>query len=51
MSVASIPYNVSVPYAVLKLNKDIINEFVEKPKYTYYSNAGIYLIKKELKSF
>tara|TARA_B110000003_G_scaffold215536_1_gene214930 strand:- start:1749 stop:2804 length:1056 start_codon:yes stop_codon:yes gene_type:complete len=49
MSVASIPYNVSVPYAVLKLNKDIINEFVEKPKYTYYSNAGIYLIKKELK--
>ena len=49
MSVASIPYNVSIPYAVLKLNKDIINEFVEKPKYTYYSNAGIYLMKKELK--
>jgi len=48
MSVASIPYNVSVPYAILKTNEDLIESFQEKPTYTYYANAGIYLIKKSL---
>jgi dTDP-glucose pyrophosphorylase len=48
LSVASIPYNVNVPYAVLELNeKNHIQALKEKPKYTYYSNAGIYLIEKE----
>lgn len=46
--IASIPYSVSVPYAVLDLNDDRITGFKEKPSFTYYSNAGIYLIKKEL---
>jgi len=48
MSVASIPYNVSVPYAILNLKNDTILSFEEKPTYTYYANAGIYLIKREL---
>jgi len=46
LAVASIPYNVSIPYAVLKLQDDIISSFEEKPTYTYYANAGIYLMKK-----
>lgn len=49
MSVAATPYLVDIPYAVLETNGD--NEVVslkEKPKYTYYSNAGIYIIKKDL---
>lgn len=48
MSVASVPYNISVPYAILNLKDDIISSFEEKPTYTYYANAGIYLIKREL---
>lgn len=48
MSVASIPYNVSIPYAVMKTEEGRITEFQEKPTYTYYSNAGIYLIKRSL---
>ncbi len=48
MVVASIPYNVDIPYATLKLKKNIILSFKEKPTYTYFSNAGIYIIKKEL---
>ena len=48
MAVASIPYDVKIPYAVLDTNGDGITSFKEKPEYTYYSNAGIYLIKKEL---
>lgn len=50
MSVVSIPYNVDIPYAVLssKDDDDKICSFVEKPTYTYYSNGGIYLIKKSI---
>ena len=48
MAVASIPYDVKIPYAVLETNGEGITSFKEKPEYTYYSNAGIYLIKKEL---
>jgi NDP-sugar pyrophosphorylase family protein len=46
MSVAAIPYNVSIPYGILDLDGRIIHGLVEKPKYTYYANAGIYLVRR-----
>ena len=46
MSVAAIPYDVSIPYGILDLNGRNIQGLQEKPKYTYYANAGIYLIKR-----
>ena len=46
MSVAAIPYNVSIPYGILDLDGRNIQGLIEKPKYTYYANAGIYLIKR-----
>lgn len=48
MSIAAIPYSVSVPYAILDSDDDCVRNLVEKPIYNYYANAGIYLIKKEL---
>ena len=51
-SLVSIPFNVNIPYAVLEKNKEgCIESFKEKPTYTYYSNGGIYLIKKELLNY
>lgn len=47
MIVATVPYKVDIPYAVLETNEKRVMGFKEKPTYTYYSNAGIYLIKKE----
>ena len=47
-SVVTIPYNVSIPYAVLETDKGKIKSFKEKPTYTYYSNGGIYLMKKSV---
>lgn len=47
MSVAAIPYTVSVPYGIFDLDGRIINGLIEKPTYNYYANAGIYLIKRE----
>lgn len=46
MSVAAVPYNVSIPYGILDLDGRIIKGLLEKPKYNYYANAGIYLIKR-----
>ena len=37
-----------IPYAVLETNKNEVLSFKEKPTYTYYSNGGIYLMKKEV---
>lgn len=51
MSVVTIPYDVTVPYAVLEEQNGNITSFKEKPTYTYYSNGGIYLIKKEMLEF
>ncbi|GGH74610.1 nucleotidyltransferase family protein [Phaeocystidibacter marisrubri] len=48
MSIVTIPYRVDVPYAVLETSNHHIISFKEKPTYTYYSNGGIYLIKREL---
>ncbi len=48
MMVASIPYKVDVPYAILEEDKGRVLSLKEKPTYTYYSNAGIYLIQKNL---
>ena len=46
MSVAAVPYSVSVPYGIFKLEgKRNIKGIVEKPTYDYHANAGIYLIK------
>jgi len=48
LSVVTIPYSVDVPYAVLECSNGNIVNFHEKPTYTYFSNGGIYLMKKEV---
>jgi dTDP-glucose pyrophosphorylase len=48
MSIVSIPYKVNIPYAVLEIAGGKVNDLKEKPTYTYYSNGGIYLVKKKL---
>jgi len=46
--VASIPYQVNLPYAIFEEDNRVVNSFKEKPNYTYYANAGIYLVKKDV---
>ncbi len=47
-SVVTIPYHVNIPYAVLETGNGHVLSLKEKPTYTYYSNGGIYLMKKEI---
>lgn len=46
MSVAAVPYNISIELGILDLEGRNIKGLIEKPKYNYYANAGIYLIKR-----
>ena len=46
MSVAAVPYTVSVPYGIFDLQGREIQGLIEKPTYNYYANAGIYLISR-----
>jgi hypothetical protein len=47
-SVVTIPYSVNIPYAVMELENEFVTNLKEKPSFTYYSNGGIYLFKKQL---
>lgn len=49
MAVAATSYNVEIPYAVLEVDdQSHVTSLKEKPNYTFYSNAGIYFIKKSM---
>jgi dTDP-glucose pyrophosphorylase len=49
--VATIPYKVNIPYGVVETKAGYVTNIKEKPSYTYYSNAGIYIFKKECLDF
>lgn len=48
LAVLTIPYQINIPYAVLETQNGFIKSFKEKPTYTYYSNGGVYLMRKEI---
>ncbi len=48
MAVASTEYKIDVPYAVFETEGSQVKAFKEKPSYIYHSNAGIYILKREL---
>lgn len=49
MLVPTVPYSVNVPYAVMEIgDNQNVTALKEKPRYTYYANAGIYMMKKKL---
>lgn len=50
-SIVTIPYSVDIPYAVIETTNGSVLNLREKPTYTYYSNGGIYLMKREVIDF
>ena len=46
VGVVTIPYDVNIPYAVFETKDGDVVGFKEKPTFTYYSNGGIYLLRK-----
>lgn len=50
ITVAAIPYTVSVPYAILSTEGSRITSLQEKPTYSLYANGGIYMISRKAAS-
>lgn len=51
ITIAAIPYQVSVPYAILTTDAerpDKVTGLEEKPSYSYFANAGIYIFPNRL---
>tara|TARA_B100000809_G_scaffold261076_1_gene309238 strand:+ start:40 stop:1080 length:1041 start_codon:yes stop_codon:yes gene_type:complete len=48
MIIATTDYQVQIPYGVIESKGNQVKALKEKPTYTYYSNAGIYIFKKSL---
>ncbi len=46
-SVAVRKYEVRVPFGVVELHRNTITRIIEKPAYSYFVNAGIYLLNPE----
>lgn len=47
MGIASIPYSVNIPYAIFEKEENEVKAFKEKPNFTHFANAGIYIVKKK----
>ena len=48
ITIAAIPYAVSVPYAILTTDGADVTGIEEKPSYSYYANAGIYIFRNSV---
>lgn len=48
VTIAAIPYQVSVPFAILDIDGDRVQSLSEKPSYSYFANAGIYLFDNKV---
>jgi len=48
LGVATIPYTTKVPYGIFTVDKNQITGLKEKPIFTNYANAGIYLLHKDI---
>lgn len=48
ITIAVIPYQVTVPYAILTVDRDRVTGIEEKPSYSHYANAGIYIFSNRL---
>lgn len=48
ITIAAIPYTVSVPYAILSTDGAWVTALEEKPTYSHMANAGIYIFSNRL---
>jgi dTDP-glucose pyrophosphorylase len=48
LGVSTIPYTTKIPYGIFTVDENQIKGLKEKPIYTNYANAGIYILKKKI---
>jgi dTDP-glucose pyrophosphorylase len=48
LGVSTIPYTTKIPYGIFTVDENQITGLKEKPVYTNYANAGIYILKRNI---
>lgn len=48
LTIAGVPYTVSVPYAIMRMKGGMVKGLEEKPTFNYFANAGVYILKRSL---
>lgn len=48
ITIGAVPYNVSVPFAIIEQKDGFVQSLAEKPTYTYLANGGIYMLRREV---
>lgn len=48
LTMAAVPYTVSVPFAIIEAKGRRITGLAEKPTFSYFANAGIYMMRREI---
>lgn len=48
LTMAGVPYTVSVPFAIMRTEGTRVTGLEEKPTYNYFANGGVYMMRKEL---
>ena len=47
-TIAAVPYSVSVPFAIMRMEGERVKGLEEKPTFNYFANGGVYIMKREL---
>lgn len=47
-TIAAVPYSVSIPFAIMRMQGQRVKALEEKPTYNYFANGGVYIMKSEL---
>ncbi|MDE6380691.1 MAG: nucleotidyltransferase family protein [Muribaculaceae bacterium] len=50
LTMATVPYTVSVPFAILRTEGDRVTGLEEKPTFNHFANAGVYIIDRKVLS-
>lgn len=48
LTVAAVPYTVSIPFAIMRCEGTRVTGLEEKPTYNYFANAGVYIMQSRL---
>lgn len=48
LTLSTVPYTVSVPFAILRTDGDRVTGLEEKPTFNHFANAGIYMIERSV---
>ena len=47
-TIAAVPYSVSVPFAIMRMEGECVTALEEKPTFNYFANGGVYIMKSNL---